>query len=345
MRSLVWGVLILLGQSALASNGLIIHTAEFGVGKFHRKDNQVHAYDKSNAWVDYVLPEGANTDKALTLHNADGSYTVFYQTLEEMTAAVVQIAHQKSASVSVLNVHGHGLPGAMWFPVDASTLADSGCDDWKKAASGSDEDNYSQYYSAVSADEIRQIQMFSNFPGLMGASCTTGLNEWKQVVDRNPDFKAVLASDAQVHFLSCVVGLGKAGQQFTEGIAGLLFTKGSAARVEASMDFGLGDWSMPGGMGFWDLQSDAQVEHDNQIYVANKRDADIAQKGTIRVVSSSGANGWTSNLLGNQDVMRVGFEAELFGTTVIESDRGMLGGGEMPTHIRIPGTNVTVPLR
>lgn len=344
MKSLLLGISILLGQAAFASNGLIIHTAEFGVGKFHRKDNKVHAYAKDNAWTNYILPDGANTDKALTLHNADGSFTIFYSTLEEMTAQVVAIAHQNNASVSVINVHGHGLPGAMWFPADADTLNDSGCADWRQAASGSDDANYNQYYSGVSPDEIREIQMFSNYPGMLGASCTTGLDEWKGVIGKNADFKKVLANDAQIHFLSCVVGLGKAGQQFTEGIASLLFGANSAAHVEASMDFGLGDWSMPEGMGFWDLKSDDQVNHDNQVYAKDKQDREIMQKGTVRVVSAKGSK-WGSSLMSNQDFMHVGFETSLPTDLMPVNDRAFLGYGEMPTSVRIPGTATRVPLR
>ena len=97
-------------------------------------------------------------------------------------------------------------------------------------------------------------------------------------VAKAAEFKSVLARDIQIHFLSCVVGLGSNGETFTRGIADLLLTAGGGGRVETSMNFGLGDWSMPEGMGFWDLQSDAQVDHDNSLYTKNHTDREIAQK-------------------------------------------------------------------
>jgi len=333
------GLAFWVGSAALASQGLVIHTAEFGVGKFHRQDNQVHPHDASNAWSVYILGQGAATDKALIQNNADGSVTVFYQTLDELMSTVVQLAHDRKQSVSVLNVHGHGLPGAMWFPNDAATLNSSECAQWRSAASGSDQANYDQYYSPVSSSDIQQIRMIANFPGLALAGCTTGLKQWESAVSKLPEFKAVLASDAQIHFLSCVVGLGKAGQQFTEGIASLLFAAGSAARVEASMNFGLGDWSMPEGMGFWDMQSEDQVDKDGQIYAQNKRDRDIMQKGTIRVATAKA----TSTLLADQDFLKLGFSRFLTGTPVAEEAPEV--SGPIPTRVRIPGTTVYLDVR
>src|SRR5438046_1010516 len=107
----------LVASAAFASQGLIVHTLEFGVGKFHRADNLVHAYGAS-AWTPYILPADAGTDKVLVQNNADGSVTVFYSTLDDMIASVVKVAEARGQKVSVLNVHGHGLPGGMWFPPD-----------------------------------------------------------------------------------------------------------------------------------------------------------------------------------------------------------------------------------
>jgi hypothetical protein len=335
MRYLL-GTIFSLASTAALATGLVVHTSEFGVGKFHRIDNQKHAYDKNSAWLPYVLPDNAATDKALTVDNADGSVTIFYSTLDDMLAAVVQVSQSRRQPVSVLNIHGHGLPGAMWFPPTADALASSDCADWRAAASGSDQDNYDQYYSAVSVDEIQEIRMASNMPGMLMAQCTTGLDEWKSEVAKVTAFKSVLASDVQIHFLSCVVGLGSAGQGFAEGVAGLLAADGSAARVEASMDFGLGDWSMPGGMGFWDMQSETQVNHDNDIYVKDKEDKEIAQKGTIRVVTSAAA-GWTSAMLADQDYMKLGFESSL-GRFLPIQPQVFPHLRSVPTQLRIPGT-------
>jgi len=323
--------------SAFASNGLTIHTTEFGVGKFHRYDNKVHAYGAQNAWAPYVLADGAATDKALTVKNADGSYTVFFSTLDEMMSSVVAISQSTGQKVSVLNVHGHGLPGAMWFPKDQATLNSWSCSDWQRAASGADVDNYNQYYGPVSTDEIMQIRDMSNNPAVH-MSCTTGANEWRQGVAKNPTFKTVFESDAQLHFLSCVVGLGTVGEQFTKDIASIVL--GNGGHIQTSMAFGLGDWSMPEGMGFWDFQSEEQVDRDNSKYPVDHQDREIAQKGSIRMASF--ANGaWSTTALTNRDFMLLSFEPNLkLGTPITQKYSAPLG--PVPTRIRVPGTNAYV---
>ena len=100
---------------ALATSGLVVHTSEFGVGKFHRYDNQVHAYGTTNAWLPYILPSNAETDQPLIQGNADGSVTVFFSTLDDLIASVIQVSKDRHQPVAVLNIHGHGLPGTMWF--------------------------------------------------------------------------------------------------------------------------------------------------------------------------------------------------------------------------------------
>jgi hypothetical protein len=335
MKSLLVAVAILFTSAAFASTGLIIHTTEFGVGKFHRYDNQVHPYGAANAWTPYILPQGAATDKALTMKNADGSYTVFFSTLDEMMSSVVAISQKESKKVSVLNVHGHGLPGAMWFPKDESTLNGWMCGDWREAASGEDVANYNQYYGPVSVDEIMQIRSVSNNPNVHMA-CTTGASEWRDGVAKNPAFKAAISDDAQLHFLSCVVGLGSVGEKFTNDIASIVLPNG-AGHVESSMAFGLGDWSMPEGMGFWDYQSQAQVDRDNSKYPVNHQDREIAQKGSIRLASfTNGA--WAATALVGRDFMALGFESSFLGQRVLEPYAAPFPS-VMPARIRVPGTN------
>jgi hypothetical protein len=348
-----WGILFvsfLITAQANAAQGLVIHSAEFGVGKFHRKDNQVNTYSAGNAWLPYVLPDNAKMDQPLLTDNADGSVTVYFSTLDELLSSVVKISKSRHQPVSVLNIHGHGLPGGMWFPKDAQTLGSFQCADWKDAASGSDQANYDQYYSAVSTDEIMQIRSMSNGSAIQ-MGCITGLNEWKGAVAKNPEFKSTLASNVQLHFLSCVVGLGKMGETFTQGVAGLLLPPGSAGRVETSMNFGLGDWSMPEGMGFWDYQSEAQVNRDNENYVVHHKDLEIAQKGTVRMVSSNGS-AFGSTLLTDRGYMALGFETEIRGTVLPKSlfelrdaDIGLLSTRALPSRVRVPGTAAYVELK
>ena len=272
--------------------------------------------------------------------NADGSYTVFFSTLEEMMGAVVQISKTENKKVSVFNIHGHGLPGAMWFPKDQDALADWSCADWKSAANGADEDNYNQYYGAVSVDEIQQIRDISNNSSV-NMGCTVGLNEWQDEVTKHPEFKAAFSEEAQMHFLSCVVGLGTVGEAFVKGMAQLMIA--GAGHVEASMDFGLGDWSMPAGMGFWDYQSDDQVNRDNQNYGLHKRDAEIAQKGTIRLASAEHGS-WATSQWQNRDVMSLAFETTFAGTMTKDTELFTSIIAPAPARVRIPGTSVYTPV-
>jgi hypothetical protein len=331
------------GALAFGSTGLVIHAAEVGVGKFHRHDNQVHAYDATNVWAHFILPDAAGSSGPVVIDNTDGSVTVFFSTLEELLTSAIKASEARGLPISVLNLNGHGLPGTMWFPSTAQAMQSWICEDWRGAASGSDSANYDQYYSGVSPSDIRQIRSISNNPNFkMG--CTTGLAEWKAGVAKFPRFKQLLAPDAQIHFLSCVVGLGSVGQAFTQGMAELLLTSGGGGRVETSMNFGLGDWSMPEGMGFWDLQSDAQVERDNALYAKHRKDSEIAQKGTVRVVSAT-SSGLKAELLGDRDFMALSFESELRGTSVAEHflfPALDLGFEAMPARIRVPGTKAYV---
>lgn len=337
MKGLLICALMLMGSACFAAEGLVLHTAEFGVGKFHRYDNKVHAYGNNHAWAPFIIAESAKDLQTVTQKNADGSYSIFFASLEDMLKAAVQISKAEGKKISVVNVHGHGLPGAMWFPKDGAALQSWACGDWKSAAEGADVENYSQYYSPVSVSDIEQIRDMSNSSSIH-MPCTTGLREWQDVAGRMPEFKAALADSVQMHFVSCVVGLGTAGENFTKGIAALLV--GETGRVETSMNFGLGDWSMPAGMGFWDYQTVDQVNHDNSLYTKNHRDADIAQKGTIRMVSKVGKD-WNSSLLAGRDVMSLAFETTTKGVLVPEpvATRSMR---PLPTRVRIPGTTAYV---
>lgn len=329
---------IFLSPVAWAEDGLVVHTAEFGVGKFHRQDNKVHSYGADNNWAPYILPDNANTSVTMTRKNPDDSFTIFFSTLDDLISAVTALSRQEGKKVAILNVHGHGLPGAMWFPKDQATMNGVGCWDWTNAANGADQDNYNQYYSAVSVEDIRQIRQMSNNPNVR-MNCTVGLPEWRQGVAKAPQFPSVFTADAQIHFLSCVVGLGAAGDAFTKGVAALLLPAGG--RVYTSINFGLGDWSMPEGMGFWDMQSAEQVRRDNANYSANHRDSEIAQKGTIRVAAFTN-NNWTSGLLADRDFMSL--QAEPLAPTFAE-ELEVLGAEDLaplPSAVRVPGTNVYV---
>jgi hypothetical protein len=337
LSSICLGIILTfaLSSNALAEHELVVNAAEFGVAKFHRADNKAHAYGADNAWSVYILPDNMPTDHVQIIKNNDDNYSVFYSTLDEMLSAVVQISQSDNRPVAVLNIHGHGLPGAMWFPKDEKALNGIGCSQWLDAASGSDADNISQYYSALSFSEIRQIRQMSNASGIF-MPCTTGLKEWQQGVQKNLAVKAALAADIRIHFLSCVVGLGRLGDEFTKGIAALLVT--GNGHVTTSMNFGLGDWSMPEGMGFWDYQNDQQLEHDNSVYPVNHRDSEIAQLGSLRLATA----GSSSSVLANQRVMPLGFDSLVPGAQSEEFTA--VSAHTLPASVRVPGTNARVQL-
>jgi hypothetical protein len=342
-KSLFFTIILLATSNLAQAAGLVLHTSEFGVGKFHRYDNQVHPYGASS-WSPYILNEKENSIKTVVQKNQDGSYSIFYSSLESMLQEAVKISKQENMKISVLNVHGHGLPGGMWFPADEATLNSSECSSWRDAATGSDKANYDQYYSPVSKSDIMQIRSMSDMDMSAFMGCITGLKQWKAVVGKNTEIKAAMDKDAQIHFASCVVGLGKSGDNFTKGIAELLLPTDGKGSVQTSMNFGLGDWSMPKGMGFWDYVTDAQLNHDNSIYGTHREDREIAQKGTIRSSSATGGK-WSTVLVADQSEMMLDW-SQLAGPVVTENwDQKFSVSQKAPSKVRIPGTNAFVYLK
>lgn len=138
--------------------------------------------------------------------------------------------------------------------------------------------------------------------------------------------------------MSCIVGLGKMGKIFTEGMANLLL-KGEQGRIETSTNYGLGDWSMPEGMGFWDYMNDEQLERDNANYPVNKQDREEMQKGVVRVAQKSRA----SKMIGDQDFMTLEFRAMPKGP-IMEEPKVFFSTMNSATSIRIPGTKARLPV-
>jgi hypothetical protein len=339
MKALALFFGVILCSVAQAGDGLVIHSAEFGVGKFHRYDNKQHPYGEKNAWSPYILPDGADTTHPLTRKNTDGSFTIFFSTLDDLIGSVSALAQNEHKKVALLNVHGHGLPGAMWFPKDEADLRGLECWEWNNAANGADENNYDQYYSPVSSAEIQQMRQLANNNHLH-LGCTVGLREWQEGVAKAPGFKDLFAAGAQIHFLSCIVGLGSRGESFTQGISALLLAP--TGHAYTSMNFGLGDWSMPNGMGFWDMQSEEQVRRDGALYSAHKRDSEIAQKGRIRMSTFNGGN-WGTGMLANRDVLSLHEESTQ--AVAIPAATQALDRGPVPAFVRVPGTNARVSVR
>lgn len=339
-------ILVLLSTQVFAhlSEGtIIVNAAEYGIGKFHRKDNSVHQYDANNAWKVFVLADEAQTSNVQVIENENSTYTIYYTNLEELLNEMVKLSSKTGKKIGILNMNAHGLPGGMWFPKDAKTRDSMECASWRSAARGSDEDNYSQYYSTISKSEIDSFTRMSHASAIPAYNCLTGLNEWTTIAARVPEIKNVFSDNAQIHMHSCLVGLGTLGESFTLGLAKLLFKKGTQ-QVQTSIKFGLGDWSMEEGMGFWTYESDEQLARDNAQYPIAKRDRDMMQKGDIRVAQMTDLGAVKSGLIKQQDFMFLVFdtrEVKFAKSNWLFSKEKV----EFPETIRIPGTRYTTSLK
>lgn len=336
-------IVSLFSVSLFASDTLIINAAEYGIGKFHRKDNKVHQYETNNVWKDYVLKENVSTTSVSVVKNDETNFTIYFTNLEELMIEMIKLSKKEGKKVGILNLNAHGLPGGMWFPKDAKTRDSIECSSWRTAANGSDDANYNQYYSTISKEDILDFERMSSNATIPGFSCLTGIKEWELVVGRNTEFKSIFNNDAQVHMFSCLVGLGTIGDKFTKGLAKLLFTSGTQ-QVQTSIKLGLGDWSMPEGMGFWGYENDAQLERDNANYPVNRRDRDMMQKGDIRVAQVSVDGTIKSGLIKNEQFMLGTHDFRDVNFSIVSS-RGHTKSLGFPKSVKIPGTNFRTYLK
>lgn len=337
-NSVLFSLLLTFGTTAFAQD-LTINAAEFGIGKFHRQDNKVHAYDKKNAWTPFILPDSITTRKLFVQKNSATNYTIFFTNLDELVAKVFDLSKTTGLKVKVLNLNAHGLPGGMWFPKDAQTMNSSECRSWRSTADNSDDVNYDQYYSAVSKEEVLSFNQMSNAMRIPSGQCLTGLGEWTSIVAARPEFKSVFTADSQIHMLSCLVGLGTLGDRYTKGMADLLLTKG---KVQTSIKFGLGDWSMPQGMGFWGFENDTQFDNDEARYPVDREDREIMQKGDIRVAVKD-TTGVKSGMITKVDFMLLTLDNRAVNFTKTTSPTKM--NMTLPASVRIPGTSAVINLK
>ena len=330
-----------MGTSVRAEEGITINAAEIGIGKFHRKDNAVHPYADDNAWKPYILGQNAGTKTPQIMGNKNGSYTIFFSNLDELMGAMEQLTADKKLKIKNFNLNAHGMPGHMWYPKDAKTQSGFGCMQWRQAASAEDQANYDQYYGPISKSDVMQMRALSERTSIgLGISCVSGLKEWQEMGAKHK-IQSLFTTDAQIHFMSCIVGLGRMGDEFTKGIAQLILS-GDQGRVQSSLMFGLGDWSMSEGMGFWDYQNDAQLEHDNAIYPKDRTDREMMQKGSVRTAGIlNGAI--ASGVMTSRDFMFPdGRDPGTLSTQRTSMDLEMLS--PLPESVRIPGTNVRVQI-
>jgi hypothetical protein len=339
MKNLILATALFALTATAFAQDLTINGAEFGIGKFHRRDNKEHTYEANNAWKPFILPEDVSTKEAYIQKNSETNYTIFFTSLDEFLAKIVELTKKTGKKVAILNLNAHGLPGGMWFPKDAKTRDSFECMSWRQAANNSDDDNYNQYYSEVSKSEILQFNQLANAPKIPSYSCLTGLPEWTAIVNARPEIKTVFAANAQIHMLSCIVGMGTLGDTYTKGLANLLLSSG---KVMTSFKFGLGDWSMPQGMGFWGYESDEQLDRDNARYPHDRNDSEQAQKGDIRVAVKD-ATGAKSGVIQSVDYMLLVKDNRA--VKAAKSAPVLKMNLPLPKSVRIPGTNAFVQLK
>jgi hypothetical protein len=344
MKSILMFAIVALSlATAQAHAGLTINAAEVGIGKFHRLDNQYHPYADNNAWKAFVLAPGSVAKTPIIVDNKDASVTIYFSSLQELFETMVKVSQDKKQAISILNMNAHGMPGGMWYPKSAQQRDSFECADWREAAAAQDDSNYNQYYSEVSKSEIMQYRALANQTG-GHYGCVAGLPEYKEIIGKVPAIKTAFAKDAQIHFLSCIVGLGKRGDEFTKGVAALLFNS-AEARVESSLMYGLGDWSMPEGMGFWDYQNDEQLDRDNRTYPVERKDRTQMQKGHIRVATAQAGKA-TSGLLENVDFMFLTQDVRKANTKAKDpSQNSFERVSALPEALTLPGTRIQVKLQ
>ena len=280
---------------------LVVDAVDTVMGNFHRYDNRRHPYGPGNYWADFI-GTGYGPGSAFARQDADGVVTIEFSDLEDLLRTLVKVAAKEHAQVAVLNISSHGHPGGSWFPPDEEAMNGGACQAWMQTAQSPDAVSYRLYYSDLYKGDIESMRRVSARANPY-FDCATGADDWRRVASRIKGIYSVFAPGAQIHFDSCLTGLGKAGEGFVKAVAETLFPHGGG-NVVASMDYGLTDWSMPKGMGFWDYQNDAQLARFDKLYPKDRQDSEFAQTGSVRVASyQNGA--WTTFVVGGLSVMPI----------------------------------------
>lgn len=275
--------------------GITLNACEIGIAKFHRLNNLYHPYGNNSAWKVFVLGENSHTPQLVK--NSEESYTIFFSTLEELIISAIQLISKINKNIDVFNINAHGMPGAMDFPKDQEEL------DLYQCQSGqSDQIEYSKYYQLFSKKEMEQFQRISMVGSPIEFPCATGIVSWTRMVRNYPQIKQIFNPGAQIHFLSCLVGLGITGEMFATELAKLLFSRYSG-KIQTPLNYGLGDWSTNEGMSFWDYINETQYEQDFAQYSTIREDRKFMQKGNIRVVEMSKSGEIQLGIIPNVDFM------------------------------------------
>lgn len=308
-KSFVVLILIVLFQFAfigevLASPGLTIYASEITLGKFHRYGNKVHPYPLNHAARNFILPDGVEVDRVLEVKNGDGSFTIFFNNLEDLLAGVASISKREKKQINLLNIEIHGGPGEIQVPVSYEVYTSQACENHRNKANLSDADYFRGYYGKLYADNYTSIRKMSNNLNDLVYEKECGhsrIDDWKIALDHNPGFVFSLSEDVQINFISCVLGAGKRGAAFSQQLAELLFPGGNLAEIRTTIDLGLLDWSMTEGMGFENYISELKVKIRNGLRDDGASDHDVNRGGYIRLTHYDLVQDrWTNEVRGPQ---------------------------------------------
>src|SRR5580700_3064518 len=83
--------------NAQAQTGLLINSAEVGVGKFHRMDSQIHPteYASGNVWISSIMPGKVNdpiSATPLVFSTGSNEVSIQFDSLEQLLNTVIGVS-------------------------------------------------------------------------------------------------------------------------------------------------------------------------------------------------------------------------------------------------------------
>jgi|GEM_PF-6602461 len=267
--------------SLVFAQTLRIDAIEFSLGKFHRQANMLHPYSQQHAFKSFILPTNADDLKTFSVEQSKTHYSIFFTNLIDLFMMMDQISQTTGNKIQILNMTAHGTPGGLLIPRDPERMKSVECFQWKRSVTEPDGKVYEDYYKFSTIENLKAYEELSKEDHAPLFRCISGHKDWAIAMEQVPRLKTQFSHDAQIHFISCLVGKGELGFKFTESILKTSISIPDSQRVQASQELGLGDWSMDQGMGFWTFLDQEQYSFDFKNYPLFKEDALFKQHGNI----------------------------------------------------------------
>lgn len=278
--------------------GLIVDAVTHDLGRFHREDDRRHPASGASA---LALPVGQLLDGTAIIEQYPLRFTVFFRTFDQLGEALHTLTEERKLPLSLLYVHAHGRPGALWIPRDEPTSSQPECAAWRSNETLEDAALYDDYYRLPDPSSIPRLG-----GSLEPVGCTVGATDWRPLLT-SLGSKVRIAPRAVVVFVACSVGFGEPGLALLETVA-----EGLAARpglAVASPMYVAADNSLRG-MGFWDFSDEASYRAEEVRYRQEKRDAAIVLPGALRIVEAGGESRPREYLLEDLEVVPLDLELE-----------------------------------